>query len=321
MHPERSQHGPDQVGYYETSPVSTYSYASHLNSTLSTTDCYWADNGNAGCGVSNNKANGYGPGFNSAGGGWYVMERTDHAINIWFWSRNDASVPSDVKNGASSVDTSKWGTPLANFVDNSCDFSTHFGPENIIINLTLCTPYTSDSFAQIADKMVSQAVTGPALSTRPLAPRPALVRPSYYLPWQFANHFTRLDHVNQDPADFKNSYWDFAGLRVYTTATGGSGPTNPTGWTYQGCVLDSASRTLTGPVYTDPAMTVEMCESKCAGYTYAGIEYGTVCRTQITIMQHTLTHLLCRNATAVILLPRTLPPTREMRLSAGSEQP
>ncbi|KAG8918129.1 hypothetical protein FRC01_002039 [Tulasnella sp. 417] len=127
---------------------------------LATTDCYWQVNGNSGCGVAVNKPNNYGAAFNANGGGWYATERTAHAINLWFWPRNDATVPNDVKNGASSVNTANWGTPYANFVDNTCNFQTHFGDENLIINLTLY-------------------------------------------------------HVNQDPADFKNAYWDIASLRVY----------------------------------------------------------------------------------------------------------
>ena len=65
-------------------------------------------NGNAGCGVRSTASNSYGPAFNSAGGGWYAMERTDSFIKVWFWSRNDASVPADVKNGATSIDTDNW---------------------------------------------------------------------------------------------------------------------------------------------------------------------------------------------------------------------
>ena len=72
------------------------------------TDCNAADNSNAGCGVQVNKANSYGPPFNSAGGGWYAMERTDSFIKVWFWTRNAGNVPSDVKNGATSVNTDSW---------------------------------------------------------------------------------------------------------------------------------------------------------------------------------------------------------------------
>ena len=52
-----------------------------------TTDCYAYDSNNVGCAVAGNKADSYGPSFNSAGGGWYVLERTDKGLSIWFWSR------------------------------------------------------------------------------------------------------------------------------------------------------------------------------------------------------------------------------------------
>lgn len=104
------------------------------------TDCNAADNGNAGCGVQCNKANSFASGFNNVGGGWYAMERTNDAINVWFWARNDNTVPSDVKNGASTINTSNWGKPFANFPDTDCNLASHFGPNNIVINLTLCKP-------------------------------------------------------------------------------------------------------------------------------------------------------------------------------------
>ena len=88
------------------------------DSTIVSTDCVAADNGNQGCGVDNNKANNYGADFNSAGGGWYAMERTDSFINVYFWSRDDSSVPSDLKSGASSVDTSNWVRYLLPFANS-----------------------------------------------------------------------------------------------------------------------------------------------------------------------------------------------------------
>lgn len=127
------------------------------------TDCNAADNSNSGCGVQVNKANSYGPPFNSAGGGWYAMERTNQHINVYFWSRNDGSVPSDIKNGASTINTSNWvrsaptprisvrpdadnftnlffcqGTPVANFPSTNCNIASEFAPNNIVINLTFC---------------------------------------------------------------------------------------------------------------------------------------------------------------------------------------
>lgn len=147
-----------------------------------TTNCDADVNSNSGCGVQVNKANSYGPPFDSNGGGWYVMERTNAHINVYFWARNDASVPSDVKNGASSINTSKWGTPVANFPDNSCDISSHFGPNNIIINLTFCGDWAGASSVYAASGCPS----------------------------------TCVDYVNNNPSAFVNAYWQFNSLRVYT---------------------------------------------------------------------------------------------------------
>jgi hypothetical protein len=89
--------------------------------------------------------NSYGPAFNANGGGWYAMERTTTYIKVWFWSRNSAYVPAGVKSGAGSLDTSGWGTPTAVFVNNSCNIASHFGPENIIINLTFCGDWAGNT--------------------------------------------------------------------------------------------------------------------------------------------------------------------------------
>ena len=65
--------------------------------------------GNNGCGVqATGSSNSYGPSFNNNGGGWYAMERNNNFIKAWFWPRNSGSVPSDVKSGASSVNTDNW---------------------------------------------------------------------------------------------------------------------------------------------------------------------------------------------------------------------
>ncbi|KAL0960415.1 hypothetical protein HGRIS_005457 [Hohenbuehelia grisea] len=40
-------------------------------------------------------------------------ERTKQHFKVWFWSRNDSSVPAEVKNGAGTVNPDKWGTPFA----------------------------------------------------------------------------------------------------------------------------------------------------------------------------------------------------------------
>jgi len=143
------------------------------------TDCNTAVNGNAGCGVQTDKANSFAGGFNSAGGGWYVMERTDTEIKVWFWSRNDGSVPADVKNAPTSIDTSSFGTPFADFPSTDCDLESKFGPNNIVINLTLCGDFAGSVFT-------SQGCGSDCTS-----------------------------FVNNNPASFVNAYWDFASLNVY----------------------------------------------------------------------------------------------------------
>lgn len=72
------------------------------------TDCNANDNGNAGCGVRAPTSNSYGPAFNSNGGGFYAMERTNSFIRIWFFPRNAGNIPSDLSGGASTVDTDNW---------------------------------------------------------------------------------------------------------------------------------------------------------------------------------------------------------------------
>ena len=71
-------------------------------------NCDVNTSGNTGCGVVAPSANSYGPSFNAAGGGFYAMERTNSFIKVWFWPRNGANVPNDLKTGASSIDTDNW---------------------------------------------------------------------------------------------------------------------------------------------------------------------------------------------------------------------
>jgi len=142
-------------------------------------DCNAAINGNTGCGVKMNTDLSYGPSFNNNRGGWYAVERTTSFIKVWFWNRNDGSVPSDVRNGGSSVNTNNWGTPSAFFPNDSCDIQQHFSAHNIIINLTLCGQWAGAVY-------------------------PASC-PS-----------TCDDFVNNNPSQFVNAYFDLASLRVYS---------------------------------------------------------------------------------------------------------
>ena len=71
-------------------------------------NCDVFTDGNSGCGVHATTSNSYGPDFNANGGGWYVMERTNDFIRLFFWPRDSTSVPSDVTGGSSTICTDNW---------------------------------------------------------------------------------------------------------------------------------------------------------------------------------------------------------------------
>src|ERR1700733_10767143 len=96
-----------------------------FNRTATQNDCDAYANSNSGCGVLYEENSSFGPPFNSNGGGWYcgllfflrivsypliryAIERTASFIKIWFWSKGDSAVPSEVVSGGSSVDTDTW---------------------------------------------------------------------------------------------------------------------------------------------------------------------------------------------------------------------
>lgn len=148
-------------------------------SIVSGTNCDAYANGNAGCGVHINDNKSYGPQFNSNGGGWYAIEKRSTYIKIFFWERTSSSVPSDIKSPGSSINTSHWGTPAAYFPDTYCDLSTHFGAQNIIINLTFCGDWAGSVYS-------------------------ASGCPS-----------TCVDYVDNNPSAFKNAYFEFNSLNIY----------------------------------------------------------------------------------------------------------
>ncbi|KAJ7698146.1 glycoside hydrolase family 16 protein [Mycena rosella] len=145
-------------------------------------DCDTSVNGNSGCGVNVGQAPSFGPTFNADGGGWYAVERTSTFISVWFWSRNAADVPADVKAGSASVNTDSWGTPVANFPNTSCNIPQFFDAHNIIINLTFCGDWAG---------IQSIYASGGCPST--------------------CNSY-----VHSNPAAFADAYFQFNAINVYT---------------------------------------------------------------------------------------------------------
>ncbi len=63
----------------------------------------------------------------------------DAGVAVYFWARNDTSVPHAVKHGEYAIEVDDtWGEPEAFFPTTSCDFDSHFNAHQIIFDLTLC---------------------------------------------------------------------------------------------------------------------------------------------------------------------------------------
>ncbi|KAF9517634.1 glycoside hydrolase family 16 protein [Hydnum rufescens UP504] len=173
--------GPNQATLH-TSPGCTQPDSRLESGEVVSLNCDATVNNNQGCGVKSTDPASYGPPFNAIGGGWYAMERTSSSISVWFWRRDDPSVPWSVQMGLSDLDTFSFGVPFGTFVCDNCPIPEYFAAHNIIINLTLC-----GSWAGQPD--VFQAAGCPG---------------------------SCVDYVNNNPAAFKDAYWDFASLKVYT---------------------------------------------------------------------------------------------------------
>lgn len=81
------------------------------------------------------------------------MVRTQaDGVRIWFWTRQDPSVPFEVKTfydkgPGQPISTifpdPSWGPPEAMFpVGNTCEYDTHFDPHQLVFDLTFCVRFS-----------------------------------------------------------------------------------------------------------------------------------------------------------------------------------
>ncbi|KAI9066573.1 hypothetical protein FKP32DRAFT_355906 [Trametes sanguinea] len=115
-----------------TQPGCSLSSSAKQTGKVNETDC----SSGTGCTVLESQANSYGDDFNNNGGGVWAMQLETSGISIWFWSRKD--VPDSVTSADKTIDPSSWGTPSASFGSPSCDISKFFGPQQMVIDITLC---------------------------------------------------------------------------------------------------------------------------------------------------------------------------------------
>ncbi|KDQ60268.1 glycoside hydrolase family 16 protein [Jaapia argillacea MUCL 33604] len=93
----------------------------------------------AGCTVGETKANSFNAGFAAAGGGVWATQFDVSGIFIWFWSR--ANVPASISqatNTSAITDLSQWGPPSASYPASTCNITEFFGPQQLVLDITLC---------------------------------------------------------------------------------------------------------------------------------------------------------------------------------------
>ncbi|EIW81094.1 glycoside hydrolase family 16 protein [Coniophora puteana RWD-64-598 SS2] len=107
---------------------------------VNSTDCSFQTNSNQGCIVTDPSTASFGQGFQ---GGAYVTEYASSGISIWFFPRS--SIPSALSSNSSTIDTSTFGTPVANWPNTGCNIEQYFQPQQLIFDITLCGDFAGNS--------------------------------------------------------------------------------------------------------------------------------------------------------------------------------
>jgi hypothetical protein len=163
-----------QAGCTQQSPTQT-------STLVNSTDCSYLSNSNQGCVVTVPSTQSYGAGFAAAGGGVYVTEFIENGISIWFFPRS--SVPSSLKSNSSSIDTSTFGTPTANWPSTGCSITNYFEPQHLIFDITLCGDFAG------ATSVFAETCNGTCYN----------------------------DWVIGSPSNYNNAYFEIQHVRVYGT--------------------------------------------------------------------------------------------------------
>ncbi|CAE6535199.1 unnamed protein product [Rhizoctonia solani] len=167
----------------------TLASGTQVTGTIVSNDCFNGTNGNQGCIVQGASESTYGAGFATAGGGVYALEWSSegNGIRVWFFQRS--SIPSDM--ASASPNPSNWGTPTAAWPESSCNSSQFFGPQTIILDITLCGNFAG---AAATFQATCSGVCTDLIKT---------------------------------PSNYNNAYFDINYLRVFSDGTSGSnsGPT------------------------------------------------------------------------------------------------
>ncbi|EIN12757.1 hypothetical protein PUNSTDRAFT_111149 [Punctularia strigosozonata HHB-11173 SS5] len=99
------------------------------------TNCFFNTTGNPGCSITETASStSVGAAFAKNGGGVYAMYMSTNGIEMWFFPRGQ--VPTDLS--TNNPEPTLWGQPSASFPASTCNPSTFFQPQRLILNTDLC---------------------------------------------------------------------------------------------------------------------------------------------------------------------------------------
>lgn len=141
--------------------------------------------GPVGCVIEGHKGS-YGDQFNQQGGGVYALEWTDDYLKIFYFPRH--SIPDSITRG--EPDPSEFGLPMA-LVQEGCDVANSFKPQSFVFDVTFCGDWAGGVFGESGCPMTSSD--------------------------SFASC---TNYVAQNPAKFKETYWEINSVKVYQLGEG-----------------------------------------------------------------------------------------------------
>lgn len=142
------------------------------------------DLGPVGCVIEGHKGS-YGTSFNKQGGGVYAMEWTPEYLKIWFFPRRN--IPASISKG--KPDVSEFGMPMA-LVQDECDVAKSFKAQSFVFDVTFCGDWAGGVFGESGCPQSS--------------------------PDSFQSC---INYVAQNPAAFKETYWEINYVKVYQTVS------------------------------------------------------------------------------------------------------
>ncbi|KAL4784452.1 concanavalin A-like lectin/glucanase domain-containing protein [Aspergillus varians] len=198
-----------------------------MSGNMTSSECGDAS-GTIGC-VVEGQSGSSGTAFNKQGGGIYAMEWQKEYLKIWFFPR--ASIPASLTAG--NPDTSSFGTPMAH-LQGSCNFKERFTHQKLILDTTFCGDWAGGVFGD-----GSCPLSDPSNPTK-----------------------SCVNYVAQNPAEFKNAYWELNSIKIYQLGAAGE-------------VQGTESATTSTQTTTAPATQTTTATETLAPTTSTSVVTGT----------------------------------------------